>query len=178
MMTGCGAVPSRSSPSSRGSLPSSPATLLSGLCHRYLPSSSLCWSSMGFSFIICPPTLSYWWQSLSTSTRCSSACCHRSPCSGCSTRYQPNWHLLLPASGQGSGCVHRGHHPRQVGPLDGGLGDCACRRSRPPFAANRGPNRQAWQLGGGSKAAAALQACGQVDQAHGRSRLDVDDGPI
>jgi hypothetical protein len=89
-----------------------------------------------------------------------------------------DWHLLLPALAQGSGCVHRGHHPQQVGSLEGGLGDHARRWSRPPCATNRGPNGKARLLGGGSKAAAAFHTHGRADQAPGQLRLDVDDGAI
>jgi hypothetical protein len=38
---------------------------------------------------------------------------------------EPNRHLLLSALGQASGCVHRGHHPHQVGLPEGGLNNRA-----------------------------------------------------
>jgi hypothetical protein len=70
---------------------------------------------------------------------------------------EPNWCLLLPALGQVPDHVHNAHQPRQVGPLERGLGNHMSRRPRPPSAANWGPNRQAQRLGGGPEAAKVLR---------------------
>jgi hypothetical protein len=107
MMTGCGAAPSRSSTSRRGSL-SSLATLPLGSCHRYLPSSSLCWSSMGFSFIIYPP-FSCTGGNLCPLLRDVHLCeaighpVQAVPHAMMGWEWdEPDWHLLLPAPCQGS----------------------------------------------------------------------------
>jgi hypothetical protein len=155
-------------PGGGGSLSSSAATLP--------PMSSFLLSLLEFYGLLLhhlSPTFSYWWQHLSTYVRCSSACRHRSPCSACSTchdglgRGRTQSTPITSYSGPRVRLRTSQPSPSAVGSLEGGLGDRACRCSRPPCAANRGQNGQTWQLGGGSKAVGALCARGRTDQAPG-----------
>jgi hypothetical protein len=56
-------------------------------CRHSPPSSSCCWSIIGFDLNICRHTPSCWWRSSTTSVRCSWGCGSRCVCSGGSTCY-------------------------------------------------------------------------------------------
>jgi hypothetical protein len=63
----------------------SPRTPGLGSCSHSLFSSSCYWSTTVFSFTTCHRTPSHWWQSSSTSVRCTCACGRRCVCFAAST---------------------------------------------------------------------------------------------